>query len=457
MRMRSQKQLYFKAQSMTVKGSEYLLSLNEVLEELPGLDNILQQIQSDLNPSNSTDPRGRNGMTAEQVLRALLLKQNESLPYRKLADRLGDSMSMLDFMKLCPYAKGFSYKTLQSNIKLLKEETLDLIMSSIKSYAMEQGIEDGKITRTDGFSTQANIHYPTDWNLMNDSIRVLSRTLCRAKEDLLIPVEFTNHYKSSKKKLFKINNDKSPTRRRKLNLELIRLTRNTLSYAKHSLVIMEEFQKGNSLDLKNGLYLGALIANLKAFMPLVEKVIDQAHRRIVKGEEVPSSEKLVSIFEEHTDIISKGKRDVIFGHKNTITTGRSGLILGVEVHEGNPADSTLVKAVIEDHKSFYGYPPESAVFDGCYSSNENRKFAKDEGITNVSFSKETDKQSSVSKKIRKKLRDFRAGIEATVSMLQRMFGLKRILNRSLQSFKATVKAATVTYNLFLLARLRLAT
>lgn len=457
MRIRSQRQLYFKPQSMSVKGSEYLVALNQVLDELPGLDDILSQIQSDLNPQNSTSPRGRNGMTAEQVLRALLLKQSESLPYRKLADRIGDSVSVLNFMNLCPYAKGFSYKTLQSNIKLLSEETFDLINSAIKSYAIEQEIEDGKMTRTDGFSTQANIHYPTDWNLMNDSIRVLSRTLYRALEDLSVPVIFTNHYKSSKRKLFKINNDKSPARRRKLNLELIRLTRNTLSYAEQSLVVMEEFQKGNSLDFKDGLYLSTLIADLKVFIPLVEKVIGQAHRRIVKGEDVPSSEKLVSIFEEHTDIISKGKRDVIFGHKNTITTGKSGLILGVEVHEGNPADSTLVKSVIEDLKKFYGYPPESAVFDGCYSSNENRKYAKDQGIKNVCFSKETDKQSSVSKKVRKELRCFRAGIEATVSMLQRMFGLKRILNKSLESFKATVKAGAVTYNLFILARLRLAT
>ena len=86
--------------------------------------------------------------------------------------------------------------------------------------------------------------------------------------------------------MFKINNDKSPTRRRRLNLELIRLTRNTLSYAEKSLVVMEEFQGSNSLDLKNGLYLSALIADLKVFLPLVKKVIGQAHRRIVKGEEV---------------------------------------------------------------------------------------------------------------------------------------------------------------------------
>ena len=99
--------------------------------------------------------------------------------------------------------------------------------------------------------------------------------------------------------------------------------------------------------------------------------------------------------------------------------------------------------------------PESAVFDGCYSSNENREFAKKEGIEKVCFSKETDEQSSVSRSERRKLRNFRAGIEATVSMLKRMFGLTRVMSKGLRSFRATVKAAVVTYNLFILSRIPL--
>ena len=201
--------------------------------------------------------------------------------------------------------------------------------------------------------------------------------------------------------------------------------------------------------------LQGFISELKEFIPLVEQVLEQAYRRIVLGEQVPADEKLFSVFETHADIIVKGQRDVVFGHKNTITTGKSGLILCVDIHEGNPADSTLVEGVIINHKNFYGSAPKRTVFDGCYSSAANRNFAESEGILDVCFSKETDEESSCSRVVRKALRNFRAGIEATVSMLKRMFGLTRVMDKGFYSFKKAVKAAVLSYNLFILSRIPL--
>ena len=144
-------------------------------------------------------------MSAEQVLRALILRMRFDYSYRQLADATADSLCVREFLKIMPYEKGWNYKTLQSNIKLLKENTLDLLHKAIKSFAYSSALEDGTEIRTDGFATQSNIHYPTDWSLMNDSIRVLSRILTRAYEDLRVPLSFTNHYRASKKKLFKIH------------------------------------------------------------------------------------------------------------------------------------------------------------------------------------------------------------------------------------------------------------
>jgi len=453
MRLRSQKQLYFKSQSSYVPEATQLVAIGELLESLPFYEDILSKVHSDLSGgSKVSSNRGRPGMTAEEVLRALILKMLNNYSYRQLEHTISDSASAREFMKLPAFSPGFKYRTLQSNIKRIKEETLEALNMEIKSYAKAEGIESGTAIRTDAFNTESNIHYPTDWSLMNDSIRVLSRLLCYAVEDLGVPIEFTNHYRASKKKLFKINNDKSHKRRRKLNLELIGLTKKTLSYAEDALVVIKKHPcAGGEVRLS------LIVADLKHFIPLVEKVISQAHRRIVKGEKVPSSEKIVSIFEEHTDIISKGSRDVVFGHKTTITTGKSGLVLSVDIHDGNPADSTLVKGVLNEHADFYKSMPKSAVFDGCYSSQENRDFAENAGLEEVCFSKETDEQSSISRAKRRKLRNFRSGIEATVSMLMRMFGLRRIMNKGLHSFRATVKAAVVTYNLFILSRIKLVT
>ena len=456
MRIRAQKQLYFKPQSAENDPNDQLQALSKIIDALPELNKILSSILKDLNPKESKSRSGAEGMTAEQVLRALIIKKLRSYSYRDLAHASNDSVSGREFLRIPPFKKGYKYKAFQGNIKRLSEASLDLVNESIKKFAIAEKIEDGKQTRTDGFSTASNIHYPTDWSLMNDSIRVLSRIMTYAKEDLNVPVDFTNHYRASKKKLFKIHNSRNAKCKHEWNVELIRLTRATLKFAEAALPELENFRIVIK-DVYAYAYLEALIADLKHFMPLVVKVIDQAHRRIVQGEQVLSAEKIVSIFEEHTDILAKGSRDLVFGHKQTITTGKSGLILDVEIHKGNPADATLVADVIARHKEFYGEAPKRAVFDGCYASNANRELAKAEKIEHICFSKETDQESSCSRAMRKMLRNFRAGIEATVSMLKRMFGLTRIMDKSLESFRTSVKASVVAYNLFILARIQLKT
>ena len=72
---------------------------------------------------------------------------------------------------------------------------------------------------------------------------------------------------------------------------------------------------------------------------ILGKVIDQTERRVFKGEKVPASEKIVSFFEDHTDIIVKGRRDTEYGHKVFLSGGASTMILGCLIVRGNPADS----------------------------------------------------------------------------------------------------------------------
>ena len=106
-----------------------------------------------------------------------------------------------------------------------------------------------------------------------------------------------------------------------------------------------------------------------------------------KFSELSKSEKIVSIFEEHTDIIVKGFRDVVFGHKVNITTGASCLILSIKTLEGNPKDSTLVPEVLADHKQAFGAAPKRAAFDGCFASTANRDLLKQEGVKELTFCK----------------------------------------------------------------------
>jgi transposase, IS5 family len=171
-------------------------------------------------------------------------------------------------------------------------------------------------------------------------------------------------------------------------------------------------------------------AKVRHYQPLIERIITQTERRVLAGEPVPASEKLVSLFEPHADIIRKGS-EVAYGHKLNLTTGRSGLILDVVIETGNPADSERLLPMLERHIARYGKPPRQAAADGSYASRDNLSQAKAHGIRDMAFHK-----------------------KAGISCLKRAYGLARCTWRGLDHFRTYVWAAVVAYNLALFARLK---
>ena len=193
------------------------------------------------------------------------------------------------------------------------------------------------------------------------------------------------------------------------------------------------------------------------YKPLIERVIEQTERRVFAGETVPAREKLVSVFEPHTDIIKKSNRETRYGHKLNLSSGRSGLILDVVVEEGNPSDSERYLPMLARHIECYGRAPRQAAVDGGYAGRENLKGAKGLGVEDVAFHKKcglTVEEMVKSHWVYRRLRNFRAGIEATISCLKRAYGLGRCPWKGLSHFKAYVWSSVLAYNLALFARLR---
>ena len=155
---------------------------------------------------------------------------------------------------------------------------------------------------------------------------------------------------------------------------------------------------------------------------------------------MPAGDKLISLFEPHADIIVKGRREVEYGHKVTLTTGRSGLILDLAIEAGNPADSKRLLPMLERHIARYGKPPRQLAADGGFATTRNAA----SGSRNMVRSRWVYRQ----------LRNFRAGIEADISCLKRAYGLARCTWRGLDHFRAYVWSAVVAYNLALFARLQ---
>ena len=231
---------------------------------------------------------------------------------------------------------------------------------------------------------------------------------------------------------------------------MIKLTQATLAYA----------DQASAQLWRAGDRIAATLwkAEFRHYRPLIERIIAQTERR-VHGETVAASEKIVSLFEPHADIIVKGGRDVQYGHKLNLTTGRSGLILDLVIEAGNPADSERFLPMLKRHIAFYGQAPRQTAADGGFASRDNLAQAKALGVQDAAFHKKAGLRIMDMVKsnwVYRKLRNFRAGIEADISCLKRAYGLARCLWRGLDHFTAYVWSSAVAYNLALFARLRLA-
>jgi transposase, IS5 family len=156
-------------------------------------------------------------------------------------------------------------------------------------------------------------------------------------------------------------------------------------------------------------------------------------------------------------IIVKGARDAQYGHKLNLVTGHSGLILDVVVEAGNPADAERFLPMLERQITRCGMPPRQVAADGGYASQHNLTAAKARGVKDVAFHKKRGlavEDMVKSRWVYRKLRDFRAGIEAGISCLKRAYGLARCTWRGLDHFKTYIWSAVVAHNLVLLARLK---
>jgi len=208
------------------------------------------------------------------------------------------------------------------------------------------------------------------------------------------------------------------------------------------------------------LFAGKVLADkLTRAVGLLDKVMNQTERRVLKGETVPASEKVVSFFEEHTDIIVKGQRDTEYGHKIFVTGGRSTLILDCLIVRGNPADSDTYATMLDRQKARYGRMPRQVAADGGFASRDNLAYAKKNGVKDAVFAKRRGLSVVAMAKsawVYKALRNFRAGIEAGISTLKRGFGLSRCSWKGWDGFKRYVWSSIVSYNLLVLARIRLA-
>ena len=189
---------------------------------------------------------------------------------------------------------------------------------------------------------------------------------------------------------------------------------------------------------------------------LLLRIIDQTRRRVFYGESVPASEKLVSLFEPHTDIIAKSSRKIQYGHKVNLATEQHGFITYFNIEDGNPADATLYGPVLDVCQTDYQSTPESVVADGGTASHDHVRQARQRGVKRAVFNKPSGlglHELGVKEKTFAALRTFRAGVEGNISELKCVFGLDRARWKGQQGVNACVWSSVLSDNLMRWVRL----
>ena len=258
-----------------------------------------------------------------------------------------------------------------------------------------------------------------------------------------------NHRRAAKKRARVIEYARDRPTRVQHYRELIKLAQATLAYADQAAALLWQAPDPITVALWH--------AEFRHYRPLIERIIAQTERRVLQGEAIPANDKIVSLFEPHADIIVKGGREVQYGHKLNLTTGRSGLILDLVIEAGNPADSERFLPMLNRHIGFYGEAPRQTAADGGFASRHNLGEAKALGVRDVAFHKKAGLRVMDMVKsnwVYRKLRNFLAGIESDISCLKRAYGLARCIWRGLDHFRAYVWSSVVAYNLALFARLK---
>ena len=407
---------------------------------------------------------GRTGMDMWEILVFAVVRLSLNANYDTLLDLANFHRlirEMIGVENKFNEGKIYALQTLKDNVSLLDEETVNQVNTMVVEAA-HQFVFKKKETlkiKSDTYVLETNVHFPTDLNLLWDS--------CRKGMDLM--KYCVGHYglKGWRKYKFWRSSLKSSLRStgkacastsknkdqaiRSQVTEYLRLAREIDEKIAES---SHELYHSPLFDIK----LFALLKELSYYQEMIKKHIDLIERRLLKGETIPSAEKLFSIFEHHTEWISKGKQNkkVELGHKILIATDQYHFILHHQVIEGK-ADVELTIPLADTLLSRYSNI-ESLSLDKGFYSKENKELLSlaiphlvmpKKGKLNIQ-----EKEEESQKKF-KKLRNHHSAVESNINQLEHN-GLDKCPDKGLKNYKRYVSLGILSYNLHRLGKILLA-
>jgi transposase, IS5 family len=427
---------------------EKIERISGILEETP---EIVKTLHRDL-ANNLSESRGgrKSTYTSAQVLRALIVMFVEGLDYRGTVVQIENSEFLRRFVGL-GVQTTMDFTFLSKAFCVIQENSWKVICDLLADFAKATGKISGEKLRIDTTAYESNIHYPTDASLLWDGFRTMARLLRLLKEEF---PELCGRYRFHDKKVKKLmlyitrnSKSKKKSTRRKVNKSYQNLIEQV------NRVVAVSIDTCGVLPPKN-----PTVEELTHYIPLVGRVVDQAVRRVFEGEKVPSDEKPYSIFEEHTELLIRGKanKEIEFGHMVLIGQSEEKFITQYEVMRHRVADKDLVDDILASHHELFGKVPDVFAADkGFYESMEKIEELEEE-IETVSLCKKGRRNAEEEEREHgEAFRDgqrFRAGVEGTISVLKRAFKMLRCYFKGYNNYASSVGCAVFCHNLVLLTR-----
>jgi len=434
---------------------EWLRRIDTLLEDESVIEVVAQAMERRWPQSRR---RGRQGTPAEIVIRMLILKHLFDWSYDDLEQEVRANLVYRAFTRIdadeVPDAK-----TILKIAGALGPDVVAQLHRQVIDVATRAGVTRGRRFRVDTTVVETNVHYPTDSTLLQDGVRVLTRTMQRASTAMGDqPGRVRNRLRSVTRRVLTIGYQaRSPKTRDALIESYRKLTATTRAVLRDADTMVRRIaQRRRTVADGAAAILDRARAHLQGLRPLVERVVHQTRARLLGGDtHVP--DKVLSLFEPHTTTIRKGKisKPNEFGNLVTIQESEHQIITAYEVHTGRPADVTLWTAALDRHHALFGRAPHLAVGDRGFSSATNEQAATDRGVRRVVLPRRGPKSATRRAYERqawfRRGQRWRVGCEGRISVIKRRHGLRRCRYHGVDGMHRWVGLGVIADNLINMA------
>jgi IS5 family transposase len=419
-------------------------SLFHLDEELMKVDELLME-RTFLRPFEAVfdETMGRPGTAVDVYLRMMYLKFRWGLSYEEVEAEVRERLPWRRFCHLSLMDSVPDATTLiKLNQRFGEKLVSDLNKKLVKHLVTTKTIRPRRI-RIDSTTLEAHISYPTDVNLLHQTVQTLTRTAKKLGQKI------TNHVRATKKAVARLGASLTagPIKRRAHALKTLRavtkLAQDTLLQSRTALQVV----KKRSSEPEPSLH-----TQFAHQIGVADQILEQTQQKLAGVESIP--ERIVSFHDPEARVIRKGKlhKPNEFGRTMQLVQDASGIILDYQIHNGNPSDKTELVPLIKRFKRRFGPAPTEASSDKGYYTSANVNDLRALGVKRVSIPKlgrlTAHEKKHQDQRWFKQLQRFRCGIEACISMLKRQFSLGRVLSPGTQGTALWTGFAIFSYNLW---------